>query len=128
MRMATLIAGAAALYSIVALGCWGFVNSPFAGIAQMPGVLVTLIPVLLPYALIAAADHLSVDPFSRWTAILVSIAAAFIASLLYWPSFSPNDGEYGVVFLLVPIVQVVPAGPLAGIVFWRRRRFSRAHS
>lgn len=126
LRVVTLvIVGIAAVYSVVALACWALLNAPFAGLAQLPAASVALIPVLLPYALILVTYKLSVDQLSRWSAIFVSVAAALIASLLYWPSFAPNDGEYGIVFFLAPIAQCVFALPALGFSIWRRLRSTK---
>ena len=119
-----VIVGLTAAYSAAALASWALVNAPFAGRSNLPGTLIWLFPVLIPYAFVLLAHKLSSDTLSRRATFVLSIVTALIALGLYTNSFTPNDGEYGIVFFLVPITQSIFALLAVGFAlrkstYWR---------
>ena len=128
-RLATpVIVCVAAVFSAAAFAYWTLVAAPFASPVQLVVAFPYLVPVLFPYVAMLGVHKRSVDTFSQWTTVIMSILAAFGALSLYWPAFFPNGGEYGVEFVIVPIAQLLLVLTAWGIATWRRRVTARSVS
>lgn len=113
---------ASATYSVTAVGAFGLIFSPFAGINQLPIVLVYSAIVLLPYLVLIAAYRIAIDPPSEITVAVSTIMAAIIGGFLYIGSFGHADGEYVLIYMLVPIIQAPFVMGALGMAVWRQRK------
>jgi hypothetical protein len=113
---------AAAVYGAAAVFAFLLVFAPFAGPQKLPIALLSAIVVLLPYIALFVACRIASDRVSGITSTISSIVAAAIGTYAYFYSFGYNDGEYGLIYFVTPLIQAPLAATAIAVALWRRRR------
>ena len=99
---------AAVLYSAgAAIRYWSHRNPSSS--ADYGGLAILLACVVAPYALLYVACRLANTPLSRFTCALANALAIGAAIWAYAYAFRLMDGEYGVMFMAIPMLQCLLA-------------------
>jgi hypothetical protein len=116
----------AGLYSAVALIYGSYTYARAIGQAvPVAWLAVYCLIVTIPYLLFFAVSRVAVVAGARISVVVLAVLGVLCAAILYLPSFNPTDGEYGVVYVLVPIVQVLLVGVAFAVLLVLQRRPSK---
>jgi hypothetical protein len=117
---------ASTVLAVAAVLAQALVYAPFAGVDLLPAAAWLVLAVVMPYALLLANGRLAQDRFSANTNAIAAVMASALGAYAYSYAFGHMDGEYSLVFVLIPLIQ----SPLVLIAFavamWRRTRGKRA--
>jgi len=111
-----------AIYGVAAVFTYQLGFSPSAGLHQIPFAILCATIVVLPYAVLYVACHISKDNISHVIAFITSIVAILIGAYVYFFSFRYNDGEYIFAYFIVPIIQGVLAAVAILVSLWRNSK------
>jgi hypothetical protein len=79
-----------------------------------------------PNALLLIANRTAIDSPSRIGVLAATVVITVLAGYAYSFSFKYNDGEYGIVYFLVPLIQAPFAIAAFVVARYRRRRIRLA--
>jgi len=124
---------ASAVYAVLAvvafvliLGPSGYEYRGHVDEATWASAALAALFVVVPYAILYAAYRRAIDSRSRVTVATITIVVAAVGAFIYFFSFQPNDGEYGLAYVVVPLIQLPFA--IAGLLVSLRRRKRRPHA
>jgi hypothetical protein len=105
----------AALYSAVALIYGSYRHAAAGNYDPVPlgWLAVYFLIVTIPYVLFFAVSRIAIIASARISVVVFTVLAVVYAAIVYVPSFYSLDSYYGLVYLLVPVVQV----SLVGVAF-----------
>lgn len=110
-----------AAYGVASALTFNLVVGPFAGAEYIEEATWSACLVALPYALLYLAYRLGTNQVAFRVFVASAIIVVTVGGLMYSGGFGPNDGEYALVFIATPLIQL-PLVILALVVsIWTRR-------
>jgi hypothetical protein len=116
----------AALYGVASALLFNLVVGPFAGAAYVGEAVLSAVVVAIPYGLLYFAYRLVGDRSSFYFFAASAAVVVLSGGVLYSGGFGPNDGEYALVFLLAPLLQLPFVLLTLAVSLWNRRARRRA--
>jgi hypothetical protein len=115
------VLAASALYAVASALLFNLVLGPFAGPEYLEEALWSAVVVALPYVFAYFGYRLVRDDVSLWVFGVCLGCVVLLGGVLYSGGFTPNDGEYALVFFLTPLLQLPFVVLTVGVSLWRRR-------
>ena len=105
-RIVAWILSLSVAYRVASALMFNLVVGPFASVEYLEETAWSAVCVATPYALLYLAYRLGNDPISFRVFAISALVAVMIGGLLYMGGFGPNDGEYALVFIATPLLQI----------------------
>lgn len=121
--------GGLAAFSVASLLAFTLHFSPSAGLsgANLIGILILAPAVSVPYLLLYAIPRPDGDTWSEGATIVAMVIEGFMAVIYFW-GFRWNDGEFDLVYVVVPaaqmLVSILAVAFSFGVRFLRRTKRS----
>jgi hypothetical protein len=120
-RIFAVVLAASAVYGMASTLLFALVFGPFAGPEHLTGALSSACFVALPYALMYLVYRITADQVSQLVLTGSAFVIVIIGGVVYSGGFGSNDGEFSLMFVITPVMQL-PFVLLAFVVsMWRKR-------
>jgi len=110
-----------AAYGVASALTFNLLVGPFAGAEYIEEAVGSACLVALPYALLYLAYRLGTHQVAFRVFVGSAIIVVTVGGLMYSGGFGPNDGEYALVFIATPLMQLPLVILTLVVSMWKRR-------
>ena len=120
-HLVTAVLAVSAIYGIASAVLFNLVFGPFAGADHVADAFWSACFIAIPYVSMYLVYRLVVDRISLLVSAAAAIVIVLIGGVMYSGGFGPNDGEYSLMFVLTPIMQLPLVIVALVVSMWQRR-------
>jgi len=125
-RVVAMVLAASAFYGMASAVLFALMFGPFAGHDHLAEALWSACFVAIPYLSMYLLYRVTVDRISQRVFAASALVVVAVGAVLYSGGFGPNDGEYSLIFVITPLIQLPFVLLTLCVSMWQRRASRRA--